>query len=202
MELDVPSDERGVPGPDGSVDELFGRLRAYLPLWVAGHARHVLALQVAGAGAYGPQAEFGRFGVGGASGSPEEVTGFTLFGGEPVPLPVRGYAVTSRFGRWAWSASAEYRFPLLLVNRGLGAWPVHLDRVVGSLFADFGDAGMGDSFVDFLGSGRDPLASVGAELSIQFLGGYDAPLLLRSGVALPLVDGDGTSVYVRVGLPF
>jgi outer membrane protein assembly factor BamA len=180
---------------DLSFDELFGRLRAYVPLWRIGHETHVLALQAGAGAAFGPQARLGRFGVGGASGSPEDVTGFTLFGGSFVPLPVRGYESFSRFGRWAWATSAEYRFPIALVNRGLGAWPMHLDRLVGSLFTDVGNAWEPNPRAD-------PLVSVGAELSAQFLVRYDAPILLRTGVALPLVDGSGASVYLRVGLPF
>ena len=110
-------------------------------------------------------------------------------------MPLRGYEQASRFGRWAWAATAEYRFPLALVNRGVGAWPLHLDRLVGSLFTDVGNAWEPNPR-------RGPLVSIGAEIAAQLLGRYDAPVLLRAGVALPLVDGDGAGVYVRVGLPF
>jgi Tol biopolymer transport system component len=140
IHLGVPTSERDVTGLDLSFDELFGRVRGYLPLWRIGHARHVLAFQAGGGAAFGPQAPFGHFGVGGASGVPEDVTGFTLFGGSFIPLPLRGYEQASRFGRWAWAATAEYRFPLALINRGVGAWPLHLDRLVGSLFTDVGNA--------------------------------------------------------------
>ncbi|MGD8287705.1 MAG: hypothetical protein PVI31_03645 [Gemmatimonadota bacterium] len=195
IHLNVASGGNGVPGSDLSVDELFGRLRGYVPLWQIGYARHVLALQVATGAAYGPNASFGRFGVGGASGTPEPLTGFTVFGGNAVPLPIRGYEVASRFGRWAWAASAEYRFPLALVNRGLGAWPLHFDRLVGSVFFDAGNAWEP-------GPRLDPLTSVGAELSVQLLGRYDVPLLLRTGLAVPFARDVDPSVYVRVGLPF
>jgi hypothetical protein len=77
----------------------------------------------------------------------------------------------------------------------LGAWPLHVDRLVGSLFTDVGDAWRPDLR-------GDPLVSVGAELSAQLLARYDAPVLVRAGVALPLVEGDGAIVYLRVGLPF
>jgi hypothetical protein len=137
----------------------------------------------------------GHFGVGGASGTPEDATGFTLFGGGPVPLPVRGYEQFSAFGRWAWAGSAEYRFPIALVNRGLGAWPLHFDRLVGSIFLDAGNAWEP-------GPQGDPLMSVGAELSTQLLALYDGPLLLRTGFAVPLTVGDGTRLYVRAGLAF
>ena len=195
LHLGVASGQSGVPGADFSFDELFGRLRAYVPLWQIGHATHVLALQGAGGIAFGPLASFGLFGVGGAAGSPEDVTGFTLFGGDAVPLPVRGYGISTRFGRRAWAATAEYRFPLALVNRGLGAWPLHLDRVVGSVFVDVGNAWDPNPR-------GNPLTSMGAELSTQLLAWFDTPLIVRTGLALPLVDSPGAGVYVRVGLSF
>ena len=49
---------------------------------------------------------------------------------------------------------------------------------------------------------RDPLASVGAEITAELLGLYDGQLRVRVGGALPLVEGDGVVGYVRVGLPF
>jgi len=193
--MNVPAGSGGVTGSDFSYDELYGRARAYVPLWRVGHETHVLALQAAGGASSGPQGRLGRFGVGGASGMPEDVTGFTLFGGGFVPLPVRGYGEFSRFGRWAWAATAEYRFPVALVHRGLGPWPFHLDRVVGSLFADVGNAWEPTP----RGS---PLTSVGAELSARMLALYNGSLLLRTGFAVPLVGAEDPSVYVRVGMPF
>lgn len=195
LQLGLSSTQQDVVGTDFSFDEIFGRARAYVPLWRAGHATHVLALQAAGGAAYGPEAQLGHFGVGGASGSPEQLTGFTLFGGSFVPLPVRGYDVSTRFGRWAWSAAGEYRFPLALVNQGAGAWPLHVDRLVGSIFADVGNAWEPNPY-------RQPLVSVGGEISAQVLAFYDSPSLIRIGIAFPLVDGQGASVYVRAGLSF
>jgi hypothetical protein len=195
IHLNVPVGQRNATGRDFSYDEVYGRARAYLPLWRVGHETHVLALQGAGGASFGPQGRLGRFGVGGASGTPEDVTGFTLFGGGFVPLPIRGYYEYSRFGRWALAASAEYRFPVALVHRGLRSWPLHLDRVVGSLFTDVGSAW------DPTPRG-DPLVSVGAELSARMLALYDGSLLLRTGLAVPLVGSQGPSLYVRVGLPF
>lgn len=195
LHLNVPGAQRDSVGVDLSFDDVYGRVRGYLPLWRVGFARHVLAVQAAGGMAFGPGAELGRFGVGGASGTAEDVTGFTLFGGGFVPLPIRGYEEYRRFGRWAWTTSAEYRFPLALVHRGAGAWPLHLDRLMGSLFVDAGNA--------WEPSTRgDPLVSAGGELSAQVLALYDGTLLLRVGVAVPLVEGDGATAYVRVGIPF
>ena len=195
VHLGLAGADAGVVGVDRSFDEVTGRARGYLPLWGGGYARHVLALQLAGGSAFGPNAQFGLFRVGGASGSPEDVTGLELFGGSFLLLPVRGYAPSSRAGRYAWAASAEYRFPVALLHWGLGAWPLHFDRVLGSLFVDAGNAWEPNA----LGT---PLTSVGGEVTVQLLGLFRTPLQLRTGVAFPLVSGGGAEVYVRAGLPF
>lgn len=182
-------------GVDRSFREVTGRVRGYVPLWRAGFATHVLALQLAGGAASGPGAELGHFDVGGAAGVTEALTGFALFGGGPLFLPVRGYPTGWRTGRWAWAGTAEYRFPLGLLNRGFGAWPLHLDRVLGTLFFDAGNAW--DP-----APRREALASVGAEASLQLVGFFRNALLLRAGVALPLVDRTEPALYLRVGLPF
>jgi Tol biopolymer transport system component len=182
-------------GVDRSFEEITGRLQGYVPLWRAGFATHVLALQLAGGAAFGPEAELGHFDVGGATGATASLAGFSLSGGSAVFLPVRGYPMGWRAGRWAWAGAAEYRFPIALLNRGFGAWPLHLDRVLGTLFFDAGNAW-----------GPEPrdevLAAAGAEVSLQMVGFFRYGLLLRTGVALPLVDRTGAGLYVRAGLPF
>jgi hypothetical protein len=202
-ELSVPDSLAGVAGADRSLREVVGRVRGSIPLWGGGFATHVLALQMGGAVAAGPGAGVLQYRVGGASGQQESLTGLELFGGDFLLFPVRGYDTSSRFGRFAWSGSAEYRFPLWLVNRGLQAWPLHVDRIVGALFADVGNAWGPDlSPNGFPNALQVALASVGAEVTTEILGLYDTQLRLRVGAALPLVEGDGARVYLRVGLPF
>jgi hypothetical protein len=194
-ELGLASAEVGVVGEDVTFADLTGRARGYLPLWGGGHATHVLAAQIAAGSAWGPGAQRGHFGVGGASGAPEDVTGFELFGGSYVFLPVRGYPTYSRYGRFAWAASLEYRFPIALLNRGLGPWPLHVDRVVGAAFVDAGDAWSPYPKIGAIASG-------GMEITFGFLAWYNTTVLLRTGVAVPWVGGADPQVYVRMGLPF
>ena len=201
-ELTLPDSLTGVVGQDRSLDDLVGRLRGYLPLGGPGHAPHVLAVQLAGGVARGPDAPGGHFEVGGASGRPETLTGLNLFGGSPVFFPVRGYPQGSRQGRVAWSASGEYRFPLKLVHRGLGAWPLYLGRVTGALFGEAGDAWDPDTPEPFLGAAREPMVSAGAEVLAEVVALYDFSFLFRLGVAVPMVDGRDPHVYLRLGLPF
>ena len=141
--------------------------------------------------------------MGGASGSREVLTGASLFGGSFIFLPVRGYPRSARHGRYAWTASAEYRLPLALVNRGLGAWPLHIDRLAGALFMDAGNAwGTGAMSSAIPNPLQRAITSIGAEATAEMLGRYDIQLRLRTGLALPLVGGHGARVYLRLGLPF
>jgi hypothetical protein len=202
-ELTVPDSLAGAPGGDGSVDDVLGRLRLFKALGGPGHASHVLAARAAVGAARGPGARAGHFQVGGASGREEDVTGFGLFGGRSIFFPVRGYPQASRFGRFAWSLSAEYRFPLWLVHRGLGAWPLYVDRVVGSVFLDAGNAwGPELGLAGFNSPRRSALTSAGVEVSTSFLTLWKEPLLLRTGVGVPLEVGANAQVYLRVGISF
>ena len=202
-ELTLPDSLSGITGVDRSADDLTGRVRIYLPISGPGYASHVLALQGSFGAARGPDAQAGYFRVGGASGSEERLSGMSLFGGSPLFFPVRGYLESSRFGRYAWSASAEYRVPLAFFNWGLGAWPLHFDRVIGSVFVDAGNAWGPDlSPSGFPNPSQSTLASAGAEITAQVFTFYRVSMRFRVGAAVPLIDGTGTTVYLRLGVPF
>ena len=198
-DLDVPDALTGRNRVDLSIDDLTGRLRAYVPLPGPGFAAPVLALRASGGMARGPGAQTGRFAAGGASGDGVLLPG--LVGGS-VFLPVRGYERSTRSGRYAWSTAVELRAPLALVNRGLGALPLHLDRIFGSVFLDGGNAWGGASSAGEESPKLRALLSAGFEVSTDLLVLYTVPLRLRAGVAFPLVEQEGARYYVRVGLPF
>jgi hypothetical protein len=205
-ELAVPDSLAGVAGADRSLGEVLVRTRGAVPLWGGGYARHVLVVQASGGVARGPGAGALQYRVGGASGQSESLTGLGLFGGTFIFFPVRGYPTSSRYGRNAWSVSADYRFPLFLVNRGLGAWPVHFDRVIGSVFFDAGNAwGPDVGETGFENPLRGTLASAGAEITTEILGLYDVALQVRLGLGVPLLTipgADGPQIWLRAGLPF
>ena len=202
-DLNVPEDLARRRGVDLSADDLLGRLQVYVPLPLPGFAAPVLAIRSSGGMARGPGAHTGYFASGGASGDGVILAGLPSLGGVSVFFPVRGYETSTRSGRYAWSTTVELRAPLALVNRGLGAWPLHLDRIFGSAFLDSGNAWGGDASSSEDGSPRlRPLASVGFEASTDLLVLYRTPLRLRAGVAFPLVDRDGPQYYVRLGMPF
>ena len=186
-DLGVAGTLAGRSGIDRSADHLAGRFRAYLPLPGPGFAAPVLAVRASAGAARGPGTHTGYFDVGGG----------------PVFFPVRGYETSTRSGRRAWSTSVELRVPLALVNRGLGAWPLHVDRIFGSVFLDGGNAWGAGAPLSAAESARPrPLLSAGFELTTDLLVLYAYPLRLRTGVAFPLVDREGPRYYVEAGVPF
>lgn len=202
-EVALPDSLVGVAGADRSLREATAQIRAAMPLWGGGFASHILAMRLSAGASTGPGANVLHFRAGGASGQRERLTGAEAFGGDFVLFPVRGYAQSTRFGKYAWSGSVEYRFPLLLVNRGFRAWPIHLDRAIGTLFFDAGNAwGPDVTPTGFVNPLQVALASVGAEVTLETLGLYDVRLRLRGGVGVPLVVGNGARAWIRVGLPF
>ena len=209
-EVSLPDSLSGAAGSDGGFRDVIGRLSAFTSISGPGFSRHVLAARVAGGIATGPGADKFHFNIGGASGRPEDVSGLELFGGVPLFFPVRGFFRGERFGRYAWTASAEYRLPLLNINRGLGLVPFHMDRLAASLFFDAGNAwGPVEPELGldpFNNERRSAIASIGAEVSSNVTAFWTSDLTVRFGVALPLSDtdggGNGLVGYVRVGRTF
>ncbi|MXW17126.1 MAG: BamA/TamA family outer membrane protein [Gemmatimonadetes bacterium] len=196
---------RGLVYEDRGFGELTGELSAYKGLRAWGFANHVLALRMSGGIGFGPGAHQFLFDVGGAEGMPEGISGFGLFGGSGKLLPLRGYPGNARFGRLAWTASAEYRFPIALVDRGLGPLPLFIDRFHGSVFVDAGNAWgpvLRPETVNYYNPQRSTLMSVGAEVSIIVVPVYQGGLTVRFGGGFPLVEGDGPTFHVRVGNAF
>ena len=202
-ELALPSSLRGVQGSDRGFREVTSRLRGYHAFSGPGFSRHVFAWRASMGAAFGPGATRFHFDVGGAQGRPEDLTGLELFGGSPLLFPVRGYFRGQRGGRYAWTASAEYRFPILDAHRGWGLFPLHLDRVSGAFFVDTGNA-WGDSHpaVNELNPREGALGAVGAELQISVLALFNTRMFFRLGGALTLSDEADDPLYLRLGTAF
>ena len=183
-DLDVPAAYAGIAGLDRSVEDLVAGFRAYWPLPAGNRfAAPVLAFRARAGTARGPRSYRGYFDVGGAA------SGF----------PVRGYDDAAQSGSRAWAASVEYRLPLASVNRGIGTWPLHMNRIFGVAYADAGRA-WGDRAAR--GDRSDPLTSVGVEMVADVLA-LHRPFRLRAGIAAPLSDTeDDPGVYVAFGLAF
>ncbi|MFN2421995.1 MAG: M48 family metalloprotease [Gemmatimonadota bacterium] len=167
-----------------------------------GFARTVAALRASGGVVRGLGAGDGHFALGGASGEGLGVAGLTGLGAQRFLLPVRGYVRGERRGRTAWSASAEIRFPLALLQKGWGLRPLFLDRLAGTVFVDAGDAWDPCRPGAECTASLEPLVSSGVELLLDVTVFYRLPLTLRFGVARTLVDPVGTTAYLRLGRSF
>lgn len=182
-----------------------GRGRAFQDFVLPGFAHHVAALRLdvgAETGSVSP-----GFSVGGASGGAAPLPVDVGFLGGGVSFPVRGYREGAQVGTRAFTASAEYRFPLRMVERGFRLVPVFLNRAWGDVFVDAGGAWCpGACERGLRGAARElrPLLSAGAELNLDLTTGFIVDLPLRFGVAVPLREpGAGRAeAYVRVGRSF
>lgn len=158
----------------------------YIPApW--GH-HHVLALHAQGGASQGDWGRRGAFVLGGFADIPlpDALRNFLFQPG----IALRGYAPGSRFGDTFHLFNAEYRFPLLNVDRGYQTLPAFLQRFYGNLFVDYGDASFEpiDMFRMKLG--------LGAELLTDFSIGYFQPITLRIGIAKGTSEGGVGQTYV------
>ena len=203
-ELSLADSLRGSIGFDRSWREATGLVQAYQSFSGPGFSDHVLAGRASLGAARGPGADAFHYAVGGAQGRSEAATGFELFGGSPLLFPVRGYSEGVRTGRYAWSLSGEYRFPLMNVHRGVRLWPIHVDRMSGALFFDagnaWGDAGPLPGRTP--NRSRNALTSIGAELQTSVTTFFSTPMFFRLGAVLRLNSGSGGPIYLRLGTAF
>lgn len=196
-ELALPDSLREVTGVDGALRDVLVSVTGYRGLPGPGFARHVVAVRGAAGTARGPGAGSRHFGIGGGGGGGDGPLGFTYDEARSA-FPVRGFPIGTLRGDAAWGASVEWRFPLAILHRGVRAWPLHLDRLSGSLFVD----GAAVRTRDATGAGWSRLSSAGIELGLvrSFL--FESPTLLRGGVAVPLEGPGRSSVYLGFGWGF
>ena len=145
--------------------------------------------------------------LGGVSEGTLDLDLITLGGGRLLPL--RGFPSGVRSGTRAWSAGLEWRMPLFLVERGINALPLFLERTWAVAFVDAGDAWAtrsqggrqtgcnGGPCLD--GYTLDPLASAGAELALRGAIIHWLEIALRLGVARQLAGGSATVIYLALG---
>jgi hypothetical protein len=199
-ELALADSLQNVAGDDRSFQELIGQLTLYKSLPLPGFSNHVLGVRGSAGVARGPGADAYHFEVGGASAGSVQSP---LPVGQGLFFPLRGYGTAERSGRKAWSASAEYRFPILYMNGGPGLLPIHFDWLSGALFMDAGNAwGTELEVIGHTNPRQDPLASLGGELTVRLLPLWYQNMDFRMGAAFPLREGEGARFYLRLGPAF
>ncbi len=197
--------ERWEPSHGSAGRMAIGIFDGYKSLDLGGFAHQVLALRVA-AGAEDRESP-SEFGVGGVSGSAFEIVPGIAIGSSARTFPVRGFVAGSEAGIYAVSASGEYRIPVAAPSRGLGLFPLFVDRASLALFADAGRATCpagATPACDSFSSLAPTLASVGAELDLDSALQFDVPYRFRLGFARPVLgrayaDAASFSLYLTLG---
>ena len=180
-------------GSDGSGSSLSATVdaRRYVRAW----PRHAaIAVRGAAAASWGDVPARRVFSASGNEPQP----GTFRFGSDAIGL-IRGLADDRVFGYRAAVVNADYRFPIAHVERGIGTLPVLLKSAHGAVFVDAGHAWSGR----FRSS--DVRYSVGAELSLDTVLGYFAPLTFTAGGAWrrgPDPDDRGFAAFARIGRAF
>jgi hypothetical protein len=154
---------------------------------------HVLALHVGGGASGGNNGGRGPFYIGGFIDLPvvNVVQNSLIQGG----IQLRGYPVVAEVGHYYGLANAEYRFPILNVDRGPSTLPVFLERVSGNAFVDYGAA-----FDD--PTSASPKTGVGGELWFDLTLGYILDFTFRAGYAKGLSSGGIDKTYFVAAVPY
>jgi hypothetical protein len=194
-DLDTSTDDSGY-------SELIGAASAYTGVRTGGRSNHVLAARFSALWRDGAGARATR--IGGVSGTPQNIIIGQSLGGSPLLLPIRGFEYGVRSGTRAWTSSVEYRFPIAKVDRGYRTLPFFFERVVGSAFADLGQAWCATGQCGYDDPRDRPLLlGAGAELGIDFGLFFGAPFRSRLGAAVPLRGpGDQPRFYFQFGQSF
>lgn len=138
---------------------------------------HVFALRAAGGFAWGDREFSGAFRFGGPFGEGN------MAGYSSRLFPFRGLPGVSFAGDRALLFSAEYRFPLVEIERGAGTWPIYLRKLHLAFFTDYGDI-WARGGKDNTGFFDNFMLGVGGELRGDFVLGYGLPVTARAGYAI------------------
>lgn len=188
-DLAIRAPQRGEGSTSGSAVLTFDR---YLENPFVEH--HVLAIGLQGGAVFGDPLHRGRFSLGGF---PEMSLLDGFLNGQMLSGRVlRGYPVGASYGERFMLLNLDYRFPIYRIQRGISTLPIYLQRVYGSVFANFGEAFDGAPNLQSLKGGA------GVELFLDLLLGYYLPFTIRGGLAYGWNEGGGFSGYVNLGLPF
>jgi hypothetical protein len=153
----------------------------------------VLALHVGGGMGGGERAGQGAFYVGGFQDLNliNTVENNLIQGG----VQLRGYPLIAEAGNYYALLNAEYRFPIVNIDRGASTLPVFLSRINGNFFVDSGSAFNNPQSVNFL-------TGLGGELWFDFQLGYVLDFTFRAGLARGISDGGITKSYFVAAVPF
>ena len=108
---------------------------------------------------------------------------------------LRGYPVVALAGHNYGLLNAEYRFPIVNIDRGPSTLPFFLNRINGAAFVDYGSAFDDVTTAEFK-------TGVGGELWFDFTLGYIIDFTFRLGYAKGLASGGIDKTYFVAAVPF
>jgi hypothetical protein len=154
---------------------------------------HVLALHAGGGASGGNAGGDGPFYVGGFVDEPlvSTVQNTLIQGG----IVLRGYPVVAEVGHYYGLFNAEYRFPIINVDRGPSTLPFFINRIAGAAFVDYGSAFDDANSAEFK-------TGVGGELWFDLTLGYILDFTFRAGYARGLASGGINKTYFVASVPF
>jgi dipeptidyl aminopeptidase/acylaminoacyl peptidase len=177
-------------GSETTLRAVQGSFATYLEAPWLDH--HVFALALSGGSSAGTYPRRGLYATGGFADRPllEAYTSGLLQSG----FVLRGYEPGQFTGSEYTLLNAEYRFPLLELDRGISTLPLFVQRLSGTLFADYGgayDTVDPDAPLDVMHLG------LGGELWFSLTLGYRLAATLRLGLARGMDDEapDGSRLY-------
>ncbi|MBI5236495.1 MAG: PD40 domain-containing protein [Deltaproteobacteria bacterium] len=109
-------------------------------------------------------------------------------------FPLRGYKARSSAGKYAGTATLEWRAPFWYMFRGVNTKPFFMDSLHGALFTDGGE--VWDDSTGF-STGRLKVG-VGAELRLDLKLGYLIEITPALGVAKGLTENGATQIYFTI----
>jgi outer membrane protein assembly factor BamA len=154
---------------------------------------HALALHGSAGTSGGDLGGRGPFYVGGFIDLPvvDVVRNSLIQGG----IQLRGYPTVAEVGRYYGLLNAEYRFPIVNVDRGPSTLPIFLNRISGAAFVDYGSAFNAAATAEFK-------TGVGGELWFETTLGYVLGFTFRLGYAKGLASGGTDKGYFVAAVPF
>jgi len=181
----------------GSVEFSAGA-SAYIPMpWGYDRRRHVLAFHLGGGVGTTDRGERALFSLGGFPDfNPASLLDLLRGGGVGGGIALRGYKPDARVGSQFEMANVEYRFPVLQPQRGLSTFPLFVQQLWASVFADAGHAAFGRFDWENVAVGA------GAEVFADLVVGFVVPLTVRAGYAHGFMDGGEDQFYALLGNAF
>jgi hypothetical protein len=180
-------------GADGRATTWTADARAYLP---GGFAHAVVAVRAAVGSSTGDRASRRLF----AAAGPGTPSSTLTFDRRALGL-LRGIPEDDVAGTAVAGTSVDYRFPIVRIERGRGAWPVFVNTLHAAVFADYAAAG---SKVSHLGR---TAWSAGAEVSADITLGFGLRISATAGAAWTHDEGRTSepgraAMFVRTGYAF